>query len=161
MGSKLYNQISSMAPGSLSHLQAAVFGLGDPAFREWYQGGPRKFSKALEQAGAWSIVPMGLGSIKDVSGYVSALDRWLPQLADILRAPSRASEPTSETDTSSPQPQPSPSPHVPPKTTKSVVTPQSSVDSLVCNIYVYVSYLGTAGNAPCITDTARHSQEPA
>eukprot|EP00032_Breviata_anathema_P001480 JZ552940.1.p2 GENE.JZ552940.1~~JZ552940.1.p2 ORF type:complete len:99 (-),score=46.07 JZ552940.1:200-496(-) len=70
--------------GELSDLSAAVFGLGDTKFKDYWLGGAKTFVQALEKAGAEMIVPMGQGNDKDPEGAYTALGPWLTRLTTAL-----------------------------------------------------------------------------
>lgn len=84
MAEGFYDKLQQMTPDSLKHLRIAMFGLGDPAFKEYYMAGPKVMLQAFEQAGASLLLPMGLGSDKDPEGHQTALNSWLPEMMSFV-----------------------------------------------------------------------------
>lgn len=69
---------------SLKGVGTAVFGLGDSGYLK-YNVVAKKLDRRLEQLGAGSIAPRGLGDDQHPSGYEATLDPWVAGLWSALR----------------------------------------------------------------------------
>lgn len=79
-GRKFLNDLTKQSSSSMASLSVAVFGIGDPSFKQWYLGGANAIMQAFESVGCKFLVPMGQGNDKDKEGAYTALNVWLPHL---------------------------------------------------------------------------------
>ncbi|WQF87994.1 Putative Flavoprotein-like superfamily [Colletotrichum destructivum] len=68
-------RVKAASPGSLSHVQYAVFGCGHRDWHDTYQRIPRLVEELLERSGAVKVAPMGMADAATGDMY-SDLEQW-------------------------------------------------------------------------------------
>ncbi|AMD20963.1 HEL318Cp [Eremothecium sinecaudum] len=89
-GKAFWEALKSSVDLDLSSISYSVFGLGDSLYwprkedKHYYNKPAVDLFKKLQQLGAKSFVPLGLGDSQDADGYKTAYAIWEPQLWESL-----------------------------------------------------------------------------
>ncbi|KAJ3424567.1 iron hydrogenase [Anaeramoeba flamelloides] len=81
---EFWKNLISLPPNSLKSLKFAVFGLGSKQYTR-FNNAAKILHYKLEELGAITVMPIGLGDRENTNGYLTELLPWMDKLKNILK----------------------------------------------------------------------------